>query len=517
MRGTQHASRRTQTMPGFQRLIAVLVLLAVGAAGSDRGAEAAGLLAGVAKIDITDREAGPVNDPLYVRALVLKNETATAVLITVDAVAIAEIGRIGNDYLPEVRRRLRNELGFAPESVLVNASHCHGVVCRDVAVRTVEAVKRAAQHMVPVRVGAGSGFEDRIMENRRLKLKSEREVDVRHAYSLPPDEEVAAVGPVDPEIGVLRLDRTDGRTLAVVFNFACHPIQGVPSKGNTADVTGFACRVIENNLAPGTVALFLQGCAGDINPIAYKEVNLPRDAEPLGNMLGLSTLDALRQLETKEDGRLRLVHEVIKLPRADLSQRIAAMEKQQTKLVQSLKGTTLNLKTFIPLLVKYRVSGEFPSCDSHRYLHDRDRGRDHLDRLDTENRRNLQRYIANIHVMEELTRTQINLALLRKHQAANAAAEVPTIDTEVLGLRIGDFLLVTFPGEPSVEVGLNIKKASPHEQTFVAGYTNGYLYYAPTAEQLRNRGAAQEDCDCLLAPDWQQIYEQKAAEVLSRL
>ena len=29
--------------------------------------------------------------------------------------------------------------------------------------------------------------------------------------------------------------------------------------------------------------------------------------------------------------------------------------------------------------------------------------------------------------------------------------------------------------------------------TFVAGYTNGYIYYAPTAEQLLNPGAAQED------------------------
>ena len=45
------------------------------------------------------------------------------------------------------------------------------------------------------------------MENRRLKLKSGKEVDVRHAYSMPPDEDVAEVGPVDPEIGILRLKR----------------------------------------------------------------------------------------------------------------------------------------------------------------------------------------------------------------------------------------------------------------------------------------------------------------------
>ena len=78
-------------------------------------------------------------------------------------------------------------------------------------------------------------------------------------------------------------------------------------------------------------------------------------------------------------------------------------------------------------------------------------------------------------------------------------------------------MLVTFPGELTVQIGLNIKRASPHELTFVAGYTNGYIYYAPTAEQLANPGAAQEDCDCLLAPAWQEIFERKVAEMLGRL
>jgi hypothetical protein len=383
--------------------------------------------------------------------------------------------------------------------------------------RTVRAVKQASESMVPVKVGTGSGHEDRIMENRRLKLHSGKEADVRHAYSLPPDEAVAGVGPVDPEIGVLRLDRTNGQTLAVVYNFACHPIQGVPGGGNTADITGFASRVIEANMSDGTIALFLQGSAGDINPVWYKDVDHPRDAEPLGNILGLSTLRASRKVQTSEGARLKILHEVIELPRADLTQRIAAMEAEQAKLVQSLRGTSLNLKTFLHLIVKHRLTSEFPSYYSHRYLHDEAMGRDDLRRLDAENRKNMEQYIRNILTMEQLTRVRTNLALLRMHQADNAAARKPTIDVEVLGLRIGDFVLVTFPGELSVQIGLNIKKKSPHERTFVAGYTNGYIYYAPTAEQLKNVGGAQEDSDCILAPQWQRIYEDKAHEMLRRL
>ncbi len=496
-----------------------LILAVLGVICSLQGgtAQAAQLWGGVAKVDITNVEAGPVNDPLYVKALVLKNDTTTMAIVTVDAVAIGEIGHIKNDYLATVRSRLEKELGIPPTNVLVNASHCHGVVCADVAARTIRAVKEASQNMVPVKIGAGVGHEDRIMENRRLKLRSGREADVRHAYSLPPDEEVAEVGPVDPQIGILRLDRTEGGTLAVVYNFACHPIQGVPNGGNTADLTGFASKVIEDNLSDGTIALFLQGCGGDINPMMYKDVDNPRSAEPLGNMLGLSTLRALRKIESREDARLMVLNEVIELPRADTAQRIIALETEQARLLRSLKGTSLNLKTFIPLIVKYRVSGEFPSYYSHRYLREDALGRDDLRRLDAVNRRNMDQYIENIHTMEELTRLQTNLDLLRKHQADNLAAEKRMIDVEVMGVRIGEFVLVTFPGELTVRIGFNIKQRSPHERTFVAGYTNGYIYYAPTAEQLLNVGGAQEDSDCVLAPEWQELYEEKVAGMLKKL
>jgi hypothetical protein len=480
-------------------------------------AESAPLLAGVAKVDITNVDAGPVNDPLYAKALVLKCDSTTVVLITVDAVAVGEIGHIRNDYLPKVRARLDAELNIRPANILINASHCHGVVRADVDERTIQAVNLAAKNLVPVRTGTGIGHEDRIMENRRLKLKNGKVVDVRHAYSMPFDDEVAEVGPVDPEIGILRLDRLDGTTLAVVYNFACHPIQGVPNGGNTADVTGFASRVIEDNLSEGTIALFVQGCGGDINPILYKDVEQPRNAEPLGNLLGLSTLRALRKIQPKEDSRLRLINETLSLPRADVAERIASLETEQLRQLQSLKGTSLNLKTFLPLVVKYRLSDEFPSYYSHRYLHEKKLGRNDLSKLDADNRRNLTQYVENIQTMEQLTRLQTNLALLKKHHAENVAAGTRTVEVEVTGLRIGDFNLITFPGELTVQIGMNIKKSSPHKSTFVAGYTNGYIYYAPTSEQLMNVGGAQEDSDCILAPEWQGIFEAKAAEILKRL
>lgn len=478
---------------------------------------AAELRAGVAKIDITDRT-GPVNDPCFAKALVLKSGDTTAVLITVDAVAIGEIGRIGNGFLASVRGELEKELGIPPAGVVVNASHCHGIIRADTAQLVIQAVKAAAANLVPVKVGAGSGSERRISENRRLLMKDGTQVDMRRAYSMPRDEDVASVGPIDPQIGLLRLDRADGTTLAVLYQFACHPIINPPSKGSSADFPGFASKVIEEALGGGAMAFFIQGCGGDINPVRYKEVTRPADAEPLGAMLGASVLVATRQILTDDDAVLKVSSEIIAVPRAaDYENRIASIEALQKKLLAALKPTNINFKTFLPLWTQQKLSPEFPSHYSQSYLHDQAQDRKAIVQLDADNRAQVESYLANIEIMERLTRLNTNLALLKRHLAQTRAAEKPVLDVEVCGLRIGDFKLVTFPGELTVQVGLDIKSLHKDPHAFVSGYTNGYIYYTPTLTQRTNPGYAQEDCDTLVAPEWQRIFETKALEVLARL
>ncbi len=474
--------------------------------------------AGVARVDITDREAGPVAEASYVKALALEDGASRAVIVTVDAVAIGGIGRIDDGYLARVRSRIERELNIPARHVLVNASHCHSVIRRDVDALTIEAVRQAWRALTPVRAGAGRGMEDRIQENRRMKLRDGRETDARRAYSMPRDEDVVATGPIDPEVGLLRLDRVDnGRPLAALYLFAAHPIQGAPDNGNTADYPAFASRAIEENLGEGVMAFFVQGCAGDINPARYKDVRQPHDAEPLGNRLGLGALRALRAIRAADGATMSVINDTLVLPRStDTAQRIAALRARREELLKSLQGTTLNFKTFLPLYVEQRVSPEMPAYYAHGYLHEKDRGRQHLRVLDAENRAALQAYLRNIETMEELTRLQTNLALIEMHHAE--AAQLPaTLAVEVAGLRIGDFRLVMFPGELTVQIGLNIKQRAPGPFSFVAGYSNGYIFYTPTAEQRRNPGYAQEDCDTLVAPEWQALFEAKAADVLRRL
>lgn len=473
--------------------------------------------AGAAKVDVTHPTALPIHDPLHARALVLKQNETTLVIVSIDVVAIGEIGPIGSEYFGQVRSELETEFGLEPGHLLINASHCHGTVCEDVAARTIDAVRQAFASLEPVHVGSAVGHEDSIMENRRLRLADGTEADVRHAYSLPADAEVVGVGPIDPEIGVLRFDRLDGSTLAVIYNFACHPIQGVPGGGNTADLTGFSSQVIEENLGAETVALFVQGCAGDINPVFYKDVDHPRDAQILGNQLGLSTLRAVREAEPIAEERLAVEQRVIALPKRDVGPRIIELEAERERLVNSLRGTSLNLKSFMALSMKHGLAEEFPSYASHRYLHDDAIGHSDLRHLDAENRANMMAYLENIMTMEKLTRLQTNLALLKMHHEDYLEEGTRTVDAEVLGIRIGDSVWITFPAELTVPIGLKIKEASPHDKTFVAGYSNGYLYYAPTAEQGVNVGRAQEDSDCILGNEWEAIFLDTVEQLLERL
>ena len=78
-------------------------------------------------------------------------------------------------------------------------------------------------------------------------------------------------------------------------------------------------------------------------------------------------------------------------------------------------------------------------------------------------------------------------------------------------------MLVTFPGELTVEVGLKIKKLANRPKTYVSGYTNGYIYYTPTQSQRTNTGYAQEDCDSLIAPEWESLFIEQAVQMIGRL
>ena len=503
----------------------VLIIFMILSVAQSKSVVSQTLHAGAGKVNITagaqsgqETDNPLVHDSLYAKALIIENDNTKAVIIAMDVITIHDRWLSTDNFLTGLRKKVQDELGIRGENVLVNASHNHrtqGQVCKDLMEKTFLAVKKAAENIEPITVGVGSGYEDRISMNRRLQLKNGKAWTIRHANPSPPDEEVAGVGPMDPEIGILKLNRLDGTTKAVVYNFAVHPYSGVPEGGATAELPGFASEVIEDQLGEDALALFVQGAGGNITEVLYKVVNQPMDCEPLGRMLGLSTMKALRKINTVNTDRLSVINETIHLPlRTDIPERIEELNKQELELLQSLRGTSLNLKTFIPLYIKYNLFPEYPSYYKYRYLQEEKIGSQALKSMDRENHRNIEKYLRNIHAMEKLARIVDNKGHLRNRQEQIDNYVGSTVALEIQGMRIGDFVMVSFPGEVFVEVGLNIKEKSPYENTFLAGYSNGFIYYNPTADAYN--GWAYEDMNCILAPEWQAIFEEKVMAIINR-
>ena len=84
--------------------------------------------------------------------------------------------------------------------------------------------------------------------------------------------------PVDPTVSAIRIDRMDGSAMAVLTNYACHPVVfGSDNLRYSADFPGVMNRVVEEKLGGRVLSFFLQGAPGDINPY-YAVTPIEQDA-----------------------------------------------------------------------------------------------------------------------------------------------------------------------------------------------------------------------------------------------
>lgn len=481
------------------------------------------LRAGTGKSNITANGCGDVHDSLYVRALVLESGPLRVAILTMDVIAVGGIGEIPDTFLPAVTARLKQESGIT--HVMACASHNHldgflnegGKISPDVENLSVLAVQKALKNLEPVCASAGQGFENRFAMNRRIPTKDGKVFTIRHANPNMPDEEIQGIGQIDPNIGLLKLERTDGTVKAVVFNYACHPYTGVPGKEVTAEYPGLACSFIEAQLGSQAMAFFIQGAAGDVTEILYKDRSHPRDCAVFGQMLAASTTEGLKRIRAdKTNNHLAVVCDTVSLPlRTDIPLLLDSMTQRESRLLTSLRSTSLNLKSFIPLYIQYSLSPEFPSFSAEQYLFEKSAGTAGSQKMDEANRKDLEKYRQNILAMEKLTQIQED-----RHQLLLRLDDIRRLDgshvaAAVMALRIGDFVLVSFPGEAFSQIGLAVKKNSPYLHTFLAGYTNGYLHYAPDAASYPREGY--EVMNCLLAPQWEEIYMKKIRELIKKL
>ena len=203
------------------------------------------------------RRARSVMDPLWARALYLKDGDRQVMLIDCDLLGLSR------EVTEEVRRGLKS-MGFNGEMVLVSI-HTH----------TGPAIK----------YHEGCGYTDaaytatlapRILKACRSALEDASEVESLTGTfgELPPGliwNRSSEDGPVDLGVRGIKIRRLDGRSLALV-SAACHPVCNGRIDAISADYPGEVVRLLGEE---GFDGMYLNGLCGDIDPNVQGEDDRP--------------------------------------------------------------------------------------------------------------------------------------------------------------------------------------------------------------------------------------------------
>jgi hypothetical protein len=118
----------------------------------------------------------------------------------------------------------------------------------------IEGIKDARAQLAPARLGVGWGFA-RATINRRA-----RDEEGPTYLGLNP------YGPVDLQIGLLRLEKADGKLMALIANYAMHgTVLGPTNTQITGDAPGIVADYVEEKLR--VPMLYINGAAGNVAPI----------------------------------------------------------------------------------------------------------------------------------------------------------------------------------------------------------------------------------------------------------
>ncbi len=234
-------------------------------------------------------------DPLYARAVTFRAGGDTACVVSLD------LGRAPDEEsCARIRERARRA---GVQHVMLCATHTHHGPIMEFAdkpyVAEIEraigdAIEASAASLQPARIGVGHAQID-ICHNRRVIGKDGR------CRMLWRNEKRRATSPLDHEATVIKLETADGKPLAVVVRFACHPVVMGPSNLQySADYVGELARCLKE--ATGAECIFIQGAAGDINPYLDKTPIQEGGVEAMrgvGREAGQAILAALPGIDTK--------------------------------------------------------------------------------------------------------------------------------------------------------------------------------------------------------------------------
>ncbi len=279
------------------------------------------LKAGTAKINITPvnlQNNRTVHDSLYARSLVLQVRNTRIAFLSFD---------LGGYTNPALLKKLKkdyslNEIYFCPSHTHSGATDRHTIEAKLTSV-----IQKACDNMSEAKISAGNRETPQLTFNR-LILRDDGHA--REAWYADPEghfrylnKERIPIGPVDPSVGVIRIDDTKGKPIAIMMNFACHPDALVDVRSVvSADYVGYATKYVEAAFDNKVNCLFVQGGAGNQCSL----FKTPTDgSEPdkffdmvgrMGKLLGIEAVAIAKELypNPNEEASIKLKTDSLDMP-----------------------------------------------------------------------------------------------------------------------------------------------------------------------------------------------------------
>lgn len=262
---------------------------------------------GVAKADITPQESVPlagyggktrmsqeIVHPIWLKAMAIRDELGqTSVLVTADLVGLSD------KMVDIIAENALKKYQLPGERLILNTSHNHSCpVTEDVLwiyyefndqeraakerytqmvyQRYDDVIAAALKDLKPAEISFEQGLAGIAVNRRRSRGPETR----------------AFGGQVDQDVPVLAV-KSDGQLRAILFGYSCHTtaLGGLSISG---DYAGFAQIELEKQY-PGSLAMFIQNCGGDANPLPRIRGN-EAEAVKLTSMYGHILAEAVKQV-----------------------------------------------------------------------------------------------------------------------------------------------------------------------------------------------------------------------------
>lgn len=415
------------------------------------------LQAGFARLDITpplgvrmagyfyERKAEGVLDPLYVKALALKEGDKTALIMVCDLVGLSSSRKLGWD------EAIAKRAGISLEQFFLHCTHTHtgpiccteigccGVVGSDpmydewLLRRMGDAAVMAMADCKPVTsIRSNESLCPGVTHVRRFKMK-DGHYQTWADYCDPNIEGWASEA--DESLRLVRIARENADEV-VLFNFQCHP-DCVNGNEFSADFPGMLCTRVEQ-AKPGTKCIYLNGAQGQMVTNDWWH----------GTTSRLPYEKAVEAADKLVSHALSVFDTVEPVPYA--------------KMAWAQKSVTCKTK---------RDSSRIPEAKRLLALHKE--GRDAEIGPDWK-ATPLIAEASKLVVMEEAGLDEVSLV--------------------VSAVSFGGLAFAGIAGEPFCELGKEIRDRSPFPVTLFCSIVNGFGDYFPTAEAFDQDGYEPRNC-----------------------